>query len=59
MSTKQLILWPRTELSIVVGTVFLALTPLASAQTFTGTVIDATTKMPSTGDEVVFLDFSS
>jgi len=59
MNTKQLILRPLTELSIVVGIVIVALTLLASAQTFTGTVIDATTKMPSTGDEIVFLDFSS
>lgn len=47
------------KFSIVIWSIFFATFVLsASAQTFTGTVTDATTRKPAAGDEVVLIDFS-
>ena len=59
MSGTQLTAWRRMRYSIVVWSIFLgAQTSIASAQTFTGTVTNATTQKPAAGDEVVLLDVS-
>jgi len=59
MSGTQLTAWRRMRYSIVVWSIFLgAQASIASAQTFTGTVTNATTQKPAAGDEVVLLDVS-
>jgi hypothetical protein len=59
MSGTQPLAWRRMRYSFFVWSIFLgALTSSASAQTFTGTVTNATTQKPAVGDEVVLLDFS-
>ena len=49
----------RMRFSTVVWSIFFgALTATASAQTFTGSITNATTQRPAAGDEVVLLNFS-
>jgi hypothetical protein len=53
--------WRRIRFSIVIWTIFISgawAATASAAQTFNGTVTNATTQKPSAGDEVVLLEFS-
>lgn len=60
MNRKQRTIFRQMRHATVIWSVLLgALTATTFAQTFTGTITDATTSKPAAGDEVALLDFSS
>ena len=60
MNWRQTMVWRQMRFSTVLGSILLeVLTAVAFAQTFTGTVTNATKEKPAVADEVVLLDFSS
>src|SRR5580704_19659824 len=60
MNWRQTMVWRQMRFSTVLGSILLeVLTAVAFAQTFTGTVTNATMQKPAVADEVVLLDFSS